>query len=55
VVVSMVYTWGSSKGVGFWAPDFQYNNTHYTTPASNCMIDHEDDGKGNGCVEPFVC
>jgi hypothetical protein len=55
VVVSMVYTPGSGKGVGFWAPDFQYNNTHYTTPASNCTLNYDNNGKGNGCVEPFVC
>jgi hypothetical protein len=54
VVASMVHTPGSGKVLGFWAPDFWYN-THYTTPASNCSLNYDDNGKGNGCVEPFVC
>jgi hypothetical protein len=55
LVVSMVYTPGSRKGVGFWAPDFQFNNSHYSTPASNCTLNYDNNGQGNGCVEPFVC
>jgi hypothetical protein len=53
VVVSVVYTPGSGKGVGLWAPDFQHKNTHYTTPASNCTLNYDNNGNGNGCVEPL--